>query len=392
MFRSFSLLAILVLALSPLRSQADLPEQKLNYSYLYFQNGHPTLSLSRRPQSEANLEARANPDLVFQTGYYSLMLGCDDLQIKGYNALPGTDYLTALKQDVTVFTPATSLLLEVVQGGITYRCTHALTQGPGAESPVRLIESGQYLQRIDHLGLVFKDAQGNVLLAADECRLEVSAWADRVTFFLDFSAETTNPITQTTVRLVSPGGITHLATKAGNQSRLTLKPQDDAKLTPLSVSRINAATDLQDETPLTVRFDEDFHALKIEVPADPVSYPSSANRVDEYLVEVTNPTGAAENVPLVFDQPAPRAITGTVMVLCHADSGRPLGIPVQVSKNWHRTYVDTDGNGSNETYVPTVHDGSWLRGSTLLALQAGETRRFKLRVIYGYWGGAGAVS
>ena len=175
------LLVFLLLALCPLRSKADQPEQKLNYTYLYFQNGHPTLTLSRRPQSEANLAARANPDLVFQTGYYSLMLGCDDLQIKGYNSLPGTDYLTALKQDVTVFTPATSLLLEVVQGGVSYQCTHALAQGPGAESPVRLIESGQYLQRIDHLGLVFKDAQGNVLQAADECRLEVSAWADRVT-------------------------------------------------------------------------------------------------------------------------------------------------------------------------------------------------------------------
>lgn len=386
------LLVFLLLALCPQRSKADQPEQKLNYSYLYFENGYPTLSLSRRPQSEANLAARANPDLVFQTGYYSLMLGCDDLQIKGYNPLPGTDYLTALKQDVTVFTPATSLLLEVVQGGVSYQCTHALAQGPGAESPVRLIESGQYLQRIDHLGLVFKDAQGNVLQAADECRLEVSAWADRVTFFLDFSAETANPITQTTVRLISPTGITHLETTAGSRSRLTLKPQDDTKLAPLSVNRITKATNLQNGFPLTVSHDPDVHALKIEVPANPVSYPGDTDRVDEYLIEVTNPGGSPENIPLVFDQPTPSAITGTVMVLCSADSGRPLGIPVQISKNWHRKYIDADGNGTNETYVPTVHDGPWLRGSTLLALQAGETRRFKLRVVYGYWGGAGAVS
>lgn len=147
MFRFPFLLAFLILTLCPQRSKADQPEQKLNYSYLYFENGYPTLSLTRRPQSEANLAARANPDLVFQTGYYSLMLGCDDMRIKGYDALPGTDYLTALDQDVAVFTPATSLLLEVVQGGVSYQCTHALAQGPGAESPVRLIESGQYLQR-----------------------------------------------------------------------------------------------------------------------------------------------------------------------------------------------------------------------------------------------------
>ncbi|MEY3897704.1 MAG: hypothetical protein RLZZ214_3225, partial [Verrucomicrobiota bacterium] len=308
-----------------------------------------------------------------------LMLGCDDLQIKGYDALSGTDYLTALDQDVTVFTPAASLLLEVVQGGVSYHCTHALAQGPGAESPVRLIESGQYLQRIDHLGLVFKDAQGNVLQAADDCRLEISAWADRVTFFLDFSSETASPITRATIQLVSPGGITHTSTNTGNQSRLTLKPQDDTKLPPLDVNRITTATNLQNGTPLTVNHDPDVHALKIEVPANPVSYPGDTDRVDEYLIEATNPGNFPENIPLVFDQPTPPAITGTVMVLCSADSGRPLGIPVQISKNWHGSY-------------PTVHNGPWLRGSTLLALQAGETRRFKLRVIYGYWGGAGAIS
>ena len=149
--RRFSfVLAHVALTLWPQCAWADLPEQKLNYSYLYFENGYPTRFASRRPQSEANLAARANPDLVFQTGYYSLMLGCDDLQIKGYDALSGTDYLTALDQDVTVFTPATSLLLEVVQGGVTYHCSHAVAQGPGTASPVRLIESGQYLQRIDH--------------------------------------------------------------------------------------------------------------------------------------------------------------------------------------------------------------------------------------------------
>ena len=392
MCRSFFVPAFLVWALCPQRSKADQPEQKLNYSYLYFENGYPTLSLTRRPQSEANLAAQANPDLVFQTGYYSLMLGCDDLQIKGYDALSGTDYLTALDQDVSVFTPATSLLLEVVQGGVSYQCTQALTQGPGAESPVRLIESGQYLQRIDHLGLVFKDAQGNELQVDDECRLEISAWADRVTFFLDFSAESANPITQTTIRLVSPGGITHLSTESGNQSRLTLKPHEDSEFPPLEVGRITEATNLQNGLSLTVSHDEDVHALKIDVPANPVSYPSAANRVDEYLIEVSNPSGSSENIPLVFEQPIPRAITGTVMVLCDADSGRPLGIPVQISKNWHRKYVDADGNGSQETYVPIVHDGDWLRGSTLLTLQSGETRRFKLRVIYGYWGGAGAIS
>jgi len=39
-----------------------------------------------------------------------------------------------------------------------------------------------------------------------------------------------------------------------------------------------------------------------------------------------------------------------------------------------------------------VHEGPWLRGTTMVPMEAGQTRRFRLRVIYGYWGGAGAVS
>jgi hypothetical protein len=373
---------MLVCWLSPLASNAaSPPDQTLNYSYLYFENGYPTRLTGRRPQSEANLAARANPDLVFQTGYYSLTLDCDDMQLKGYDALDGSDYRTALDQDVTIFTPATSLLLRVYRNGTAYDCTNAVVQRSGVDN-VRLIESGQYVQRIDHLGLVFKDAGGNLLNVASDCRLEIAAWPDRVTFLLDFSPETANPITRTTIQVVSPDGVAHLADVLSSQARLTLKPQDDVKLGSLNPGDyITQASNLRNGSPLSVSFDPDEHAIHIEVPADPVSYPASIKRVDEYLLEVTNPLAVAENVPLVFEQPSVRAITGTVMLLCDASDGRPLGIPVQISKNWHR-----------DTANPTVHQGSWLRGSTLLTLQPGESRRFKLRVVYGYWGGAGAVS
>ncbi len=171
--QGFFLWGMLVASLVP--QAFGTPNQNLNYSYLYFQNGFPT----RLAHSDPDLAARANPDLVFQTGYYSLMLDCDDMQLKGYDALGGSDYLSALDQDVAVFTPVTSLLLRVTQGGIEYTCTNAVVQD-AANYYVRLIESGQYLQRIDHLGLVFKDSNGNELVADDECRRELSAWPDRV--------------------------------------------------------------------------------------------------------------------------------------------------------------------------------------------------------------------
>ena len=361
-----------------------------NYSYLYFENGFPTPPAQirvRYSQDQANLESLANPDLVFQTGYYSLMLDCDDVELKGYDAMAGADYFSALHEDVTEFTPATEFTLEVTQGGVVYACTGAVVQDSEGEGPwlkslqyVRLVESGQYVKRVDHLGLVFRDAQGNELQVHEECRLEVNAWPDRITFVLDFTTETANPITHTKVQVVSPAGVTHLAEAQSNKARLTLKPQEDIKLSTLTSSDyVTQATNLQDNASLPVSFDADTHAFEIEVPADGVTYPSAANRVDEYLIEVSNPLASATNIPLRFIQPNPRAITGTVMLLSDADSGRPLGIPVQISKNWH-------GNSAN------VHAGNWLRGSTMLTLQPGESRRIQLRVAYGYWGGAGTVS
>ena len=163
-----------------------LVQNPLNYTYLYYQNGIPAIS--------------AEPDLVFQTGYYSLQLDCDDMQLKGYDALAGSDYVSALTNDVTAFTPATTFLLRVYQGGIEYTCTNAVVKDAEREY-VRLIESGQYVQRIDHTGMVFKDSGGNTLAVDKDCRLEITAWPDRVTFMLDFAAETNNPITRTVLQV-----------------------------------------------------------------------------------------------------------------------------------------------------------------------------------------------
>ena len=347
-----------------------------NYTYLYFENGYPTRMVGRRSQDEADQAARANPDLVVQTGYYSLKLDCDDIRLTGYDAMAGSDYVTALNEDVTVFSPA-NLLLTVTKGGRQYTCTRARIQDK-THQYVRLIESGQFVQRFDHLGLVF--SVGDRAVPDVTGRLEVTAWADHVVFKLDLTG--VPGVTQTSIELTSPSGRRHHSVTVSDQASLVLQPHLDRKLGPLNApSHIREATDIGTGGALDVRFDEDEYALHIDVPADRVTYPEDIDRVDEYVIEVSNPTNINCNMPLVFDQVQPRAITGTVMTLVEEADGRPTGIPVQISKNWHR---DKDH--------PTVHEGAWLRGYTMLPLAAGQTRRFRLRVIYGYWGGAGAVS
>jgi len=369
-----SILALVIRLVLP--ASAGTVEANQNYTYVYFENGYPTRLTGRRPQGAANTTARANPDLVIQTGYYSLKLDCDDMQLTGYDALAGSDYITALNDDVMVFSRA-KLTLTMTKDGRHYTCMAARVQDK-THQYVRLIESGQFVQRFDHLGLFFTVDDRSVPGVFG--RLEVTAWPDRVVFKLDLTGIPS--VTQATIELISPSGKRHQSMVSSGQASLVLQPHLDQTLGPCHApSYIREATNLRTGQALDVRFDEEEYALHIDVPAERVKYPEDSNRIDEYVIEVQNPTELPCNIPLVFDQVAPRAITGTVMTLCEEADGRPTGLPVQISKNWHK---DKDN--------PTVHQGSWLRGYTMFPMKAGQNRRLRLRVIYGYWGGAGAVS
>ncbi len=355
---------------------AGVIDPNKNYTYLYFDNGYPTRMVGRRSQDEAHQAARDNPDLVVQTGYYSLRLDCDDLALTGYDALAGSDYITALTEDVTVFSPAT-LSLALTKDGRQYTCVRGRIQDR-THQYVRLIESGQFVQRFDHLGLVF--SVGDRAVPDVTGRLEVTAWADRVVFKLDLTD--VSGVTQTSIELTSPSGKQHHSVAGSDHALLALQPHLDQVVEPWhALTYVREATDVRTGEAMDVRFDEDAYGLHIDVPSERVSYPADANRVDEYVIQLYNPGETSCNMPLVFDQVQPRAITGTVMTLCEEADARPTGLPVQISKNWHR---DKDH--------PTIHQGAWLRGSTLVPMAAGQSKRFRLRVIYGYWGGAGAVS
>jgi len=351
-------------------------DHNLNYTYIYFEHGYPTPLRGRRPQEQANLAARANPDLVVQTGFYSLKLDCDDMKLSGCDALSGSDYITALNEDVTVFSPA-DLLLRVEKDGVRYTCTSGIVQDRRRQY-VRLIESGRFVQRFDHMGLVFSADDGDVLEKLG--RLEVTAWPDHLVLCLDLSD--VPGITRTEIQLTSPSGRIHRSATKEGRAVLALQPHLDREYGALDAPpHVGGAWDLKTGHPLAYRFDEEEYGLHIDLPIEPVRFPADTNRVDEFAVVVRNPSKSPRSIPLIFDEVVPRAITGTSMVLCEQRDGRPTGIPVQISKNWHR---DRENR--------SVHEGPWLRGYTMVPLAAGETRRFRLRVVYGYWGGVAAVS
>jgi len=91
---------------------------------------------------------------------------------------------------------------------------------------------------------------------------------------------------------------------------------------------------------------------------------------DEVELRIDNKSQDRQYVPVLFDVQKPANITGQTPVLCDAE-GRPTGIPVQLSKNWHH--------------------GAYSKFYTILPAAPGQTD-YRLRIAYGFWGALPAAS
>jgi hypothetical protein len=351
------------------------------YGYLYWEYGLPVSDAGRRSDSWVTDEMKDNPDLIIQTGFYNLRFAADELALTGFDASEGSDYLTALNEDVTEFSAA-DLQIEIDAGGVTYQAEYAeVEDSDSGDFQLGLIEQGQYVQRFDHTGLVFKDEDGNSLdLSSAYHYFEITAWPDQVVFTLDMS--NFDEVTRSKITIISPDGVVHTVEEATNKVNLAVAPAKDETLSELDPAQyITSAYNVSDDTEFEdVSFDADQHAFFFDLPSWGIWYDEGVDSsYKELQFEVTNPTDEAINVPLVFNLNRFNTITGTVMTLVEED-GRPSGYAVQVSKNWH-------GAGSERKHV-----GSWHTGSAVIPLEANSSRTLKLRVIYGYWDDVGTAS
>lgn len=99
-------------------------------------------------------------------------------------------------------------------------------------------------------------------------------------------------------------------------------------------------------------------------------------------ITVKNPHPEARVLRLCFDG-VPFYIPGLTAVLRDLD-GFPLGIPVQLSKNWHGPNPPAAG--------PAGFAGHWFHGLTMLALPPNSTWEFELVMTGENWGGIAAAT
>jgi len=108
--------------------------------------------------------------------------------------------------------------------------------------------------------------------------------------------------------------------------------------------------------------------------------------IERVRLTLKNPANRESTIRLLFEKTAAglpgrlgQSITGMSAILRDAE-GHPLGIPVQLSKNWH-------GRSGDNPY-----EGIWFHGFTQLRLPAETTVDVELTLAFAHWGGVPAAS
>lgn len=274
--------------------------------------------------------------------------------------------------------PEIKLSMEVHAKGKIYRCTGRPPKSEAIVFPVRFIAYGRFFQHISINALRFQDAMGNTLDV--EGRLEIAAWPDTLilTGYLNPKGQKPNKF------ILRCGDQTaeHAFTQnsyANAVASLSLIQGD-----PVSEDKVHMATaDRQTQVRTTYSRTQGAWLVKIRDPGwsnrSGTYYPEEhLDRLDRWPFALTNASNKAKSFRLLFDTP-PRNITGYTPMVLEKD-GRPSGIPVQISKNWHR--------GKK----PLQYQGPWVTSATVITVPPGSTRHYQFAMAYARWGGVPAAS
>jgi len=342
----------------------DLNAAISNYTFSCWPNGW-----------RKNSNDRSADIFGIETSHYGFTLDLADFRKVRFGSLSHPiSYEQALKHKAENLKkiPKAQLLIELEVDGTRYRANTSKagqTKDVKHLQTVRLWESGRYIQHYDFLELDFRSSQGEHLVC--DANLDVVAWPDSLTFNLDVSPA--QPYNSAVLRL-------GLKSEVGSwsQERKVEGPwkQDEKKvvsmtcsvLSPSYVPTINMSVNTENGQNFPVRFDKTkncyFASIKRLNRSWKTGY-TDIRHYDDFKIAV-NRSDAKGSVPFLLDMRAPANITGLCPILCD-EEGRPTGIPVQLSKNWH--------------YKPM---GSYLMAYTLLP--ADKPTTYLLRIIYGFYG------
>jgi len=326
--------------------------------------------------------------LCVQTNRYGLALDVNRPALLHFGAIEKPNpYAVAVAEpnDVVFDLASADLALWVEWDGERYTCVRAAhdTQD-NATYPVRLIESGQLVQRFDIQQLDFRNSAGDSFQA--EGRLEVVAWPDALHLILEVTPLRDMAGVRLGVGLRQGDGnreemreVDHAATGEPFQAGLSWKPAGLETETPPSATF--AIVDRRSGDAVSVTWDALRGWHYVDLPEEAWNMAAEPDRLDRYTLRIANPGETPQRISLnfAFDGSFTGVVGMTPMLL--DGEGRPTGIPVQVSKNWHRLKDRR-----------LLYEGPWFHGFTQIEVAPGETWAGELAIAYARWGGVPAVS
>ena len=322
-----------------------------------------------------------------QTGHYAFELHTETLVVTHLAPrVPGQPIWKNLS-------PA-KLDLQITIDGKVYHCQSgskwARHSGP------RLIESGRYVQRADVTDLTFVSKEGDIL--PFDTRFETVAWPRQLglILFAKPNSDQTPPLAWETLSLkvsLQQDGqkwqqsqdFKNNSKNPWNQVFLTLEPKTATKVPPHSPVTVGAKSDADE--PYRVSYDASLIRHRINLDPLKRKRPEKSNdALERVSLTLTNPTPNSRPARLCFEKTGAgfeaflgSPITGVSAILCD-DQGNPSGIPVQLSKNWHRSEENP------------VYSGTWFHASTLVHLPPNSVTNLQLVIVCGHWGGLPAAS
>lgn len=274
--------------------------------------------------------------------------------------------------------------------GKVFRCIGgAFNQQDFENFPIRVLDSGRLLQKIDVLGLEFRDDDGVRLRA--QGRLEIIAWSDRVSFLMEITPEVDLPTgTEMTVAVngskdgktvTSNGSWTVGETRRAGATWPPDASPDEPKGIKVEANALSGSP--TGPAALSPTFDKDRGGYHIALPTAEWSEQEEKenDRLERVALTIRNTSDQVKTVRLCFDRDKTvGGLTGVSPMLRDSD-GNPTGIPVQVSKNWPKAI---------ERVLPGY--GPWLHEYATIRIRPNSTANLELTTAFAHWGGVPAAS
>ena len=254
--------------------------------------------------------------------------------------------------------------LLIAADGKTYRAMEGVPwsrwYGP------RIIVSGRLVQQADVRGLRFIAEDGSKL--AIEARLETVAWPDRLALVLHAEPR--------------PGA--RMSIRLGNQRAEADLSERSPQVHIVAIGAEPSPVRIETDQPQQYDPARGWHRIDLDRLRPQIPGGRRNDAIDRLPFILHNPSDQPQVARLLFAKSSFRhrvgvPITGISAMLRRSD-GQPTGIPVQLSKNWHRSHEA----GS--------HQGQWFHGFSHIRLAPNSRIELELTLAYGHWGGVAAAS